>query len=281
MVVYRDEIWREILKTNMAHFKHSLVVLVVVNITTLVLLLMQLHGLILIWKIHEAKRNNAILAILLRKRSYFHRKMKQRKMRYLNRRQRSCWFKSGRTALWWENIWNGIAPEECWRKNFRMSKNYFINLVSLLRPYISPKQNSPNYRALETDKKVAVTLYFSKDTGSLCMTDNICGIAVNTTSAVIIEIGHAISKYLGPKYLHLPKDQEEMRRKVSKFEAKFGMTQAFGCVDGTHIPIKCPSENSQDFFSYKQYFSLSVQAVCDYKGYFMDVECRWPGSVHI
>ena len=40
MVVYRDEIWREILKTNMAHFKHSLVVLVVVNITTLVLLLM-------------------------------------------------------------------------------------------------------------------------------------------------------------------------------------------------------------------------------------------------
>ena len=72
----------------MAHFKHSLVLLVVVNITTLVLLLMQLHGLILIWKIHEAKRNNAILAILLRKRSYFHRKMKQRKMRYLNRRQR-------------------------------------------------------------------------------------------------------------------------------------------------------------------------------------------------
>ena len=92
----------------------------------------------------------------------------------------------------------------------------------MLRPYNSPNQNSPIYRALETDKKVAVTLYFSKDTGSLCMTDNICGIAVNTTSAVIIEIGHAISKYLGPKYLHFPKDQEEMRRKVSEFEAKLG-----------------------------------------------------------
>ena len=58
------------------------------------------------------------------------------------------------------------------------------------------------------------------------------------------------------------------------------MTQSFGCVDGTHIPIKCPAENSQDFFCYKQYHSLSKQAVCDYRGYFMDVECMWPKSVH-
>ena len=54
-----------------------------------------------------------------------------------------------------------------------------------------------------------------------------------------------------------------MQRKVSEFAAKFGITQSFGCVDGTHIPIKCPAENSQDF-CYKQYHSLGTQAVCDY-----------------
>ena len=58
------------------------------------------------------------------------------------------------------------------------------------------------------------------------------------------------------------------------------MIQAFGCIDGTHIPIKCPRENSQDFFCYKQFHSLNRQAVWDYKGIFMDVECRWPGSVY-
>ena len=71
-----------------------------------------------------------------------------------------------------------------------------------------------------------------------------------------------------------------MREEVSEFEAKFVMVQAFGCIDDTHISIKCPLENSQDYFCYKEYYSLNVQAVCDYKDMFMDVECRWPGSAY-
>ena len=62
--------------------------------------------------------------------------------------------------------------------------------------------------------------------------------------------------------------------KVSEFEAKFGMVQAFDAIDGTHSPIMAPSTNSQN------YYSLNVQAVCDYCGVFLDVQCRWPGSMH-
>ena len=89
-----------------------------------------------------------------------------------------------------------------------------------------------------------------------------------------------IVKLLGPTYIYLPKDENEMRKKVAGFESKFGMQQAFGCVDGTHILITAPSENRQDYYCYKGFHSLNVQAVCDYKGTFMDVECRWPSSVH-
>nr|XP_047144638.1 protein ALP1-like [Hydra vulgaris] len=71
-----------------------------------------------------------------------------------------------------------------------------------------------------------------------------------------------------------------MREKIFEFESKFGMIQAHGCVDGSHIPIVCPANPSQDYFCYKQYYSMQVQAVCDYKGSFLDVECKWPGSVH-
>ena len=112
------------------------------------------------------------------------------------------------------------------------------------------------------------------------MTANSFGIATNTASAVIIEVCNSIELYVGPKYLHLPKTNQEIKEKISEFETKFEMTQAFGCIDGTHIPIVCPSEHSHDYFCYKQFHSLNVQAVCNYKGAFMDVECKWPGSVH-
>ena len=174
----------------------------------------------------------------------------------------------------------GISPLEFWKKNLRLTRNQFFNLTNELEPYISPNLLSPNHRALNAYKKLALTLYYLKDPESLIVTANNFGVAINTASSVIYEVCLAICQNLGPQYIRLPKTREEMRKKVSEFEVKFGMIQDFGCIDGTHTPIKCPLENSQDYFCYKQYYSLNVQAVWDYKGMFMDVECWWPGSVH-
>ena len=111
------------------------------------------------------------------------------------------------------------------------------------------------------------------------MTANAFEIRQCTASNHIHSVCETINMILGPKFLHF-KNTGEMRRKVSEFEIKFGMTQAYGCIDGTHIPLIRPPQNSQDYFCYKQYFSLNIQTICDSKGYFMDVECKWPGSVH-
>lgn len=264
----------------MAPTKTMIVPLFISIIVSFTAIIFQLYGLISLWKIHLRRQEDTICMLLLRKKSYWLRKLKRSRQRYLRRKKRSCWMKPGRTALWWENILNGVSPEESWKKNFRMSRNDFMELATELRPYISQRPGSPNYRCLTTERKVAITLYYLKDTGSLSMTANSFGVAICTASAVIRQVCTAISKHLGPKYLYLPMDVDSMRKKVAEFETKFGMTQAFGCIDGTHIPIQCPVENSQDFFCYKQFYSLNVQAVCDYKGYFMDVECMWPGSVH-
>ena len=112
------------------------------------------------------------------------------------------------------------------------------------------------------------------------MTANNFGVAINTASSVIYKVCLAVYQNLGPQCIRLPKTREELREKVSEFKAKFGMIQTFGCIYGTHIPIKCSLKNSQDYSCYKQYYTLNVQAVCQYKGTFMDVECRSPGSVH-
>ena len=54
---------------------------------------------------------------------------------------------------------------------------------------------------------------------------------------IITQVCHAINSVLGPTYLHLPRDVNEIREKASEFELKFGMTQAIGCIDGTHVAI--------------------------------------------
>ncbi|XP_028413101.1 putative nuclease HARBI1 [Dendronephthya gigantea] len=112
------------------------------------------------------------------------------------------------------------------------------------------------------------------------MTANAFGIHQCTVSKIILEACTAISNHLSPKYIHLPQTEDEIKAKVAEFEARFGMVQAFGSIDGTHIPVLRPIVDSEGYFNYKQFFSISVQAVCNVKGYFMDVECRWPGSVH-
>ena len=80
------------------------------------------------------------------------------------------------------------------------------------------------------------------------MTENMFGIHQCTVSKVVLEVCDAITKHLGPEYIHLPRTAEEMQRKVSQFELKFGMIQAFGRIDGTHVPIKTPSTDSHDYF---------------------------------
>ena len=52
------------------------------------------------------------------------------------------------------------------------------------------------------------------------------------------------------------------------------------CIDGIHIPIKQPSENSHDYFSYKVCYKINCQAICDAFGKFINVEVKGPGSVH-
>ena len=68
-----------------------------------------------------------------------------------------------------KHAYGGILPEEKWKKIFRMSKETFQDLVQELSPWISPKPDSPNYRAILANKKVAITLYYLKDTGSRSM----------------------------------------------------------------------------------------------------------------
>ena len=59
-----------------------------------------------------------------------------------------------------------------------------------------------------------------------------------------------------------------------------GFPQVAGAIDGTHIPIICPVENSSDYYNRKGFYSIIMQGLVDFRGLFMDVYIGWPGKVH-
>ena len=61
---------------------------------------------------------------------------------------------------------------------------------------------------MNADKKLTLTLYYLKDTGSLIMTANNFRVAVNSAISVIYEVCLAICGNLGPKYIRLSKTEE-------------------------------------------------------------------------
>ena len=164
---------------------------------------------------------------------------------HLLRKSKSVWVAPGSTGKWWNNV----------------KRNVFFEILDEVTPLLDPKPNCPNYMFLSAEIKLAITLYYQKDTFSLWIGGNTFEIHQCTVSKTIVQVCQAIDAILGPD---LPR---------SEFELKFGMAQASGCIDGIHIHIKRHIENSQSYY-FKQFFSLNVQAVCDSRGRFIDVECK-------
>ena len=72
----------------------------------------------------------------------------------------------------------------------------------------------------------------------------------------------------------------DVQQSIAQFYSAFGFPQCLRAVDGTHINIKQPGENSIDCMTRKSQFSLNIQAMSDYNYCFTDICVQWPGSVH-
>ena len=155
-----------------------------------------------------------------------------------------------------------------------------MKLVDAIRDQIDASPSSFRNDTIRADKRIAMVLYYLKDQGFYRMTTNTFGVSLSTLSISIRSVCRAINSKLGPELITFPSTKEEIQDVVVRFEKTIGFPQVIGCVDGTHVPIRQPLENPQDYYCYKMKYSLNAQAICDEKGLFLDVEIKWPGSVH-
>ena len=94
-----------------------------------------------------------------------------------------------------------------------------------------------------------------------------------------METCQAISKYLLPKYVNIPQGNR-LKEVVDGFELCWGVPQAAGAIDGSHIPIVHPQESASNYYNRKSYYSVIMQGLVDFCGLCMDIYVGWPGKVH-
>ena len=85
---------------------------------------------------------------------------------------------------------------------------------------------------------------------------------LTTVANIVEETAAAIWKNLRAVYMPNPTVQT-MQEVAKGFYTKCQFPNVIGAIDGKHIRIQCPDNSGSDFYNYKQYFSVVLQAVAD------------------
>ena len=86
--------------------------------------------------------------------------------------------------------------------------------------------------------------------------------AHNTVAMIVHETCNAIWEHLKDEYMPYP-TTKLWENVETQFKEKWNFPNCIGTIDGKHIKIKAPSNTGSQYFNYKHFFSVHLQAVAD------------------
>lgn len=105
------------------------------------------------------------------------------------------------------------------------------------------------------------------------------GIAKSTAIGVCKDFIQALGQRKD-QFIKCPTCPAQVSEKIQGFREKSTFPNVVGAIDGTHIPIRAPKENHEDYFNHKHYYSFIVQGIVDASGAYLSVSTGFPGSMH-
>ncbi len=161
-------------------------------------------------------------------------------------------------------------------RHYRFPRHEILELCEELERFIGrPTQRS---HAIPVHTQVLMSLRFYASGTFQNVIGDVAGVTQGTVSKVIGQVTDVLHEK-AKREIKMP-THEEINQTVQNFFAISGFPKVIGAIDGTHIPIKAPSEEEHLFINRKGYYSLNVQVVCNSDNLITSTSIKYPGSTH-
>ncbi|XP_067141708.1 uncharacterized protein [Centruroides vittatus] len=87
-------------------------------------------------------------------------------------------------------------------------------------------------------------------------------IGKSSIASIVKEVCEALWSSFQSKYMPIP-TKEHMTEKAEQFYKKWNFPNCVGSIDEKHLRINCPPNSGSQYYNYKQFFSIVLQAVVD------------------
>lgn len=150
------------------------------------------------------------------------------------------------------------------RSRYRFGSAGIRYIVDLLTDEISPETRRS--KSLSSLMQVLITLRFLASGSFLQVVgDTFFAFDKSTVSRVVRRVTVALARKID-EFVKFPQTREERDEVKRGLYNIAGFPCAIGCIDGTHVRIKGPSENEPDYVNRKGYHSINVQGICNHQG---------------
>jgi hypothetical protein len=189
------------------------------------------------------------------------------------------WYVKPRSTCWFQEYLFDIYTPDMFYDILRMRRRTFDRLVNDLRPYIQG-QHTHWREPIGVEKKVVVTLFKLMHGASIPLVANKAALGKSTVGEILRQVCTAISVNFG--HLIAWPVGRRLSRIAASFQAKQGLPNCIGAIDGSHVYIASPSNTivAADHRNCNKSFSILLQGVVDNNCYFTSINTGPPGSLH-
>ncbi|KAL3119832.1 hypothetical protein niasHT_005892 [Heterodera trifolii] len=154
-----------------------------------------------------------------------------------------------------------------------------IDFISnLVKDDLQPKHGMKG-NPIPVKLQVMITLqYLASNCFEIQVSDSF-NISQRTVSIILHRVTKALSNK-SPDFITFQKTPQNESTIKRDFMNYCDLPFVMGAIDCSHIKIEGPGSDEESYINRKGFYSLNMQAVCDMRCKFTNIDLRWPGSTH-